>query len=247
MLRALVISALWLLAATARANDDGETRARAHFEIGSGLYRLGDFRGAAREFAIGYELAHRPRFLLNMGQSYRQLGDRRQAYALYRQFLAEAAADDPARPQVKAILTELEPTRGDRPPLPERDTAPERPPAGEPASTSGPKTTSPTVVPATRPPERARSDSAGLARSRLRITGLTLGAIGLAGLGGGVTFTLLADNAARSLNALDRSGGVFDPAQDTMFRTNQTLAIGFFVGGGAVLATGVVLYIVGRR
>src|SRR3954454_20662822 len=92
------------LASTAYGAGDDEERARGHYEIGLGLYRLGDYRGALKEFGAGYELAHKPGFLLNLGQTYRKLGELREARDMYRQFLAEVRSDDPARAQAQKVL-----------------------------------------------------------------------------------------------------------------------------------------------
>src|SRR6185312_11895333 len=71
---AILLSAAIATPARAAGSDD-EERARGHYEIGLGLYRLGDYRGALEEFAAGYELARKPGFLLNLGQTYRKLGE----------------------------------------------------------------------------------------------------------------------------------------------------------------------------
>ena len=106
LLFALLLIAVFV--APARAGSDEEERARAHYEIGLGLYRLADYRGAVREFSAGYQLAHKPGFLLNLGQSYRKLGELRAARDEYRQFLIDAPGDDPARPEARKVLAELE-------------------------------------------------------------------------------------------------------------------------------------------
>src|SRR2546430_3921986 len=93
---AVVLSLCAALSAPARAGGDDEERARGHYEIGLGLYRLGDYHGALKEFAAGYELAHKPGFLLNLGQTYRKLGELREARDLHRQLPAEVRGDDPA-------------------------------------------------------------------------------------------------------------------------------------------------------
>src|SRR5437588_12384629 len=103
---AVVLSLCAALAAPARAGGDDETRARGHYEIGLGLYRLGDYRGALKEFAAGYELMPRPGFLLNLGQTYRKLGQLARARDLYQQFLAAAPAHGPPRPQAVRVPAE---------------------------------------------------------------------------------------------------------------------------------------------
>src|SRR5438270_13224774 len=104
----LVLALLAAQAAPARASGDDEERARGHYEIGVGLYRLGDYQGALKEFGAGYELAHKPGFLLNLGQTYRKLGELREARDMYRQFLSAVRSDDAARPQAQKVLAEIE-------------------------------------------------------------------------------------------------------------------------------------------
>src|SRR4051794_28761003 len=96
------------LAGPARADDDVETRARAHYEIALGQFRLGNYRGALKEFKAGYELARKPGFLLNIALSYRKLGQRGAARDAYREYLADAPADDPHRAEVEQLIGELE-------------------------------------------------------------------------------------------------------------------------------------------
>ena len=74
---ALVVAVVVLAgaAATARGEGDRESRARAHYEVGLGMYHLGNYRDAIREFSAGYELSPRPQFLINLGQAYRKLGE----------------------------------------------------------------------------------------------------------------------------------------------------------------------------
>jgi tetratricopeptide (TPR) repeat protein len=107
---ALLLAAL-SMAGVARADTDpdgNEARARAHFEAGATHYSRGDYQAAEREFAAGYHLARRPQFLVNLGQVYRRLGKLERAREMYQRFLDEAASDDLARPQVRALRDEVE-------------------------------------------------------------------------------------------------------------------------------------------
>src|SRR3954468_5602315 len=115
LVAALLLSTALVTPAPARSAGGAE-RARAHYEIGLGLYRLGDYHAALKEFAAGYELARKPGFLLNLGQTYRKLGELREARDLYRQFLAEVRLDDPARPQAQKVLLEIEDALRKQPP-----------------------------------------------------------------------------------------------------------------------------------
>jgi tetratricopeptide (TPR) repeat protein len=99
--------ALSLFAARAGADESGLGRARTHFEAGETLYRLGDLPGAVREFSAGYALAPKPEFLINLAQTYRQMGDMPRARAMFERFLSVAPEDHPLRDQVRATLDEL--------------------------------------------------------------------------------------------------------------------------------------------
>src|SRR6478752_2217237 len=116
-----------LFASSARADDDNG-RARAHYEIGNGMYRLGDYQGALREFAAGWELTKKPGFLINLGQTYRKLHDLARAKEMYQRYLAVTPTDDPARAQAQLVLADLETELRSQPPL-----APESIPSPEPA------------------------------------------------------------------------------------------------------------------
>ena len=231
-MRALLLAVVvgvtaWCL--PARAQDDAESRARAHYEIGQGLARLGDYRGAIKEFAAGYALAKKPRFLLNVGTMYRKLGETAHARDLYRQFLDTAPADDPERTQAEEVLKELEEQLRANPPPPE----PPPPPPPTPVVAPAPP---PTVTVAAHRPRRA-----------LVGAGIGLGIFGVLALGGGITTGALASSTANDLSSLDKSGGVIDPGTDSLYGTERTLE-GVFLGiGAAATVTGVVLIIVGRR
>jgi hypothetical protein len=102
---ALVIT----VAGVAEAQTDDElARARAHYEAGRALYGLGNFSDALREFAAGYQLAHRPQFLIDIAHAYRRLAEPLKAREMCERFLAEATPDDPQRPAVGKLIEELD-------------------------------------------------------------------------------------------------------------------------------------------
>src|SRR5581483_11913598 len=176
------------------------------------------------------------------GQSYRKLGELGHAREMYQQFLATVPPGDPKRAQVEAVLVEIEEQLRAHPELesPAPTTTAIAPPAANLPSGAGdpaaPAATAPVVIVRPRPERRP-----------MRIAGLTLGGLGLGMLGGGVAFAVVAGSRARELAALDRMGGVFDGAKDSAYSTDRLLEGVFFGVGGAALATGIVLYIVGRR
>lgn len=96
------------LAAGAAAADPaaGADRARQLFELGRQRFEAGDLEQAIDAFQEGYQLDPRPEFLLNLAQSYRALGRRREAIDHFERFIA-AAPDHPLRPAAERTLAEL--------------------------------------------------------------------------------------------------------------------------------------------
>jgi tetratricopeptide (TPR) repeat protein len=224
-----------LLAVVAHAEDDSNSRARAHFEIGNGMYRLGDYRGALREFAAGYELTRKPGFLINLGQTYRKLKDLPRAREMYRQFLSVTPQDDPARGAVKQVLDDIERELRDQPPSPTEPVPPLPSPAPPPPQASTP----PSITqPPPPPPPKRRG---------VQIAGIVVGVLGIGMIGGGAGATVAANNVATELNNLDRNGGTFDPAKDDLYKLDRALAGTFFGLGAAFAVTGIVLIAVGSR
>lgn len=245
-MRVAVVAVLLLaaIATPAHAGSDDEERARGHYEIALGLYRLGDYQGALKEFAAGYELARKPGFLLNLGQTYRKLGELREARDMYRQFLAEVRHDDPSRPEAQKVLAEIEDAIRTQPPPAEPPAAP--PPSTPPAPSEAPPPVAAVVAPA---PSTAVTASAPRPRHRrgLRIAGVVVGVLGLGLVGGGIGTAVAADSAARDLNALDRAGGAYDPSKASAYSLDRALSTGFFASGAALAACGAILLVVSTR
>jgi tetratricopeptide (TPR) repeat protein len=234
---AVALALVTSLAGAARAGDDAQDRAHAHYEVGRGLYKLGDYRGALREFAAGYELVHEPGFLLNIGQTYRKLGDPENARALYRKFLDEAPATHPSRSQAMLVMRELD--EAVQHPAPLRTE-----PVPPPTFTFTP-TTRAVVVPAAAPV--TRPDAARSRRRALRIAGITVGVAGLAFLSGGIGASVSANDLAGQLNRLDQTGGMYDPGKLADYDRDRAAAGACFGVGGVMAATSIVLFAVSAR
>ncbi len=197
-----VVVFLWVPAAG--ADDDPQARARAHSEIGAGMYRLGDYHGALREFAAGFELTHKTGFLLNLGQTYRKLRDLTSAREMYRKFLTDAPAEDPQRKQAEQVLAAIERELRDSPP-PLQQLPP--PPSSTPDEPRGVPSPAPTAVVAVAvvatPPRRRPHNRA------LEISGIVLGLVGVGLVGGGAGAAVAGNHLADDLNSLDRNQGNF--------------------------------------
>jgi tetratricopeptide (TPR) repeat protein len=159
---------LSVAAVAAHAQPEERARALAHFETGQGLYKLGKFSEAAAEFEAGYGLVPKPQFLLNIGQCYRALRDFVRARELFQRYLAEAP-DARDRPQVLAIVRQLDDEIARHPPPPEavppqKAEAPTRstPDAGAPSLTPPPHLEqSPQATAALRPAPEVSAESPG--------------------------------------------------------------------------------------
>src|SRR5262249_32269483 len=103
----IVLAILLLLV---RGPEDAARRKSAgeHFTRGQKLYAAEKFEQALEEFKAGYASYPLPGFLINIGQSYRQLGERKKAITLYQQYLDLQPEDDSLRPQVEKMVADLE-------------------------------------------------------------------------------------------------------------------------------------------
>ena len=104
----LAVLCVLISGAAAAADTDPLQRAQTHFRAGKTLYDLGNFQDAIREFAAGYALAPRPEFLINLAQAYRRAGELEQSKEMFQRYLDKAPANARERPQVRAMIAELE-------------------------------------------------------------------------------------------------------------------------------------------
>jgi tetratricopeptide (TPR) repeat protein len=70
-----LVGALIITSGVARAQNDLDEKARAHFEAGSSYYEEGDYEQAMREFQRAYDLSKRPTLQYNISLTYEKLGD----------------------------------------------------------------------------------------------------------------------------------------------------------------------------
>jgi len=74
----IVLSCLALaLAFSYPAHADDKATARAHYETATRLYDVGEYEKALAEFKAAYVAKDDPAFLFNIGQCYRELGQKR--------------------------------------------------------------------------------------------------------------------------------------------------------------------------
>jgi tetratricopeptide (TPR) repeat protein len=114
---ALVISVVVCIGgrAAAQAQSDDEGRSRAHYDAGRALFVLGSYQEALREFTAGYQLSARPKFLLNIAQCYRRLGELERAKKMLEQYLQRGAPTPAERADIEQIMAELDREIANRP------------------------------------------------------------------------------------------------------------------------------------
>ena len=104
------MKALLVLLMVWHGGDDAARKRAAteHFNKGQKLYAAEKWERALEEFKAGYAAYPLPGFLINIGQTYRQLGERKRAITLYQQYLDLQPEDDSLRPQVEKMIDDLE-------------------------------------------------------------------------------------------------------------------------------------------
>jgi tetratricopeptide (TPR) repeat protein len=201
---------------------------------GAAYHDAGAYEQAIAEYQAAYELAALPELVFNIAQVYRLKQDKRAALDTYRRFLTletEGKLADEARVQVAILTKELGETIA---------RVPETKPAVD----------GPLASAASEQPKRARGRG-------LQIAGLTTGVVGLVSIGVAVKFGLDARSASDDADRIARDaeqnnswdGGAaarFDTAVSDGETAERRMYIGYGVGG-ALVATGAVLFVLGVR
>jgi tetratricopeptide (TPR) repeat protein len=260
-LAALVIGA-GFPSGLARAADTSKEEARQHYRKGEQLFDVGRWDEAAAEFEQAYALKSDPIFIYNMAQAYRRKGEAKRALELYKNFLIKAP-NTPKRAEVEERIAALQeqveqanraaksaapaPAKAAEaapapPPLPPPAAAPAPPPLPPPAAAPAP----PPLPPPAAAPAQVEAPAAPVPATSspgrgLRVTGIVLGAAGVAFVGAGLFFSLETDDYNNSV----QTARVYQPNLDDRGKVYNTLQwVGYGLGAG-LLATGAILYGVG--
>ncbi len=219
--------------AFAAGTEADVAEAKVHYDRGMTHYHLGEFPAAVDEFKSAYGLSQAPGLLFNLGQASRLGHQYEQALYFYRTYL-RLMPDASNRTDVEQRITELQPLAEQERARVEASKRPVAPPAAVVESST--LTTSPRQPgPSGRP---------------LRLTGIALGAIGIGVLGAGAGLGGAALSAQSQLSKLARDMGTWSPSQSDIYhrgKAEAASATALYAVGGAALATGVVLYLVGRH
>jgi tetratricopeptide (TPR) repeat protein len=253
MRQALAVVAFLFLSVGAARGADHES-ARDHYVKGTRAYELGLYDEAIAEYMAAYKIKDDPALLFNIGQAHRLAGHNAEALRFYKTYLTKVP-DASNRSEVETKMADLakqieREKQGVAPPTPPPSpvatpVGSEAVPATDAGLPSAPATAAPAVV--APPVTVAESAPAGTGGRGMRLAGILSAAGGLALVGTGIVFGVLAKQAADDLTELDRNRGIFDPAKEEAGQRDQLLA-GIFAGAGAAaIATGVVLYVLGAR
>ncbi|MEO6953527.1 MAG: tetratricopeptide repeat protein [Polyangia bacterium] len=95
--------------AQAGSDDDPEVIAQAkeHYKAGLAAYQAGKYDVAIRELKKAYAAKRLAPLLLNIGATYRKIGDLDLSLHFYQKYLDEAPSDSKDRPEVEKIIAEL--------------------------------------------------------------------------------------------------------------------------------------------
>lgn len=220
--------------------------ARAHFERGHTFHENGQYDDAIREYEAAFALAELPDLLYNLGQVHRLRGDKAAALAHYQRYLE---LDPSGRGAAKAreFANELSIDLAQESAL-ARSLAEDFWRGAAEGGARGMSLPAPppvAVVPRRAPPEvidERPSETVDRGRT-LRIAGLATGGAGIAALGGATFFAL----RGRSLSSQQDDAATYDPGLVSDGEAANRNAVICAAIGGAALATGGVLYVLGVR
>jgi tetratricopeptide (TPR) repeat protein len=246
----LVIAVVLVLSAGAALGADHDS-AREHYLKGTRAYDLGLYDEAIAEYMAAYRIKDDPALLFNLGQAHRLANHPAEALRFYKTYLAKLPAA-PNRAEVEAKMAEMSrQLESQKQPAPTTvpAKAAEAPPPVAPPVEAGPAGPPPAVAPAApSAPVVVAAPAPGEPPGRgLRLGGIAAAAGGLALVGTGVVFALLAKQAADDLTKLDEQRGVFDPSKESAGQRDHLLASVLIGVGAGAIATGAILYVLGAR
>ena len=227
-----------LLAQTAPTEPtaDAKKEARAHFKQGRAFHDAGAFDKAIEEYLAAYKVMPLPELLFNVGQAYRQKGDKPNAIEYYRKYLGaepEGLASDEAREHVATLLKQIQDEQA-KAEEDKRRRAEEQALMKQRAEEDARlRATSPATQPRDtgRPPSRS-----------MRIAGMASAGVGVVMIGLGV----VEGQSAKSNSDMVSSAMMWSPALSQAYQdgdsANRNMYIFYGVGGAALVAGGLLYW-----
>ncbi len=226
----LVLVGLFAAPAAPASAERGIQTYQAAVARGARAFQDGDYPAARRYFQMGYQIHQEPVLLFNIASTYRREAKRELALRYYRRFLAEADEEDSLRALALKTVAELEEELA---PPPREETPVE--PAAAPAERR--------LVVERRPP----ADEAHPGRA---FKWAAAGA-GVASVACFAVAWQAGSQARAAQNYLESlpSDQAWDLAQDEAYQDGQAAdrrALVFAIAGGALAASGAVLFTIGH-
>ena len=221
-----------VLAASAASAQSKKTEAEAAYKEGQARYMKEDFEGAALQFKAAYDLDADPVYLFNIAQAYRMAKKCSLSRDNYQRYLDEAKTA-PNADAVKAYITEMDQCAKQQ---------------GE-VVTPPPETKDPEPIVVAPPVEETPSGGGST-----RTIGIVVGIVGVVALANGAYFAKRVGDAESEANGIKTRESCENWTMDcdddwndvnSRGKRDEKIMIGSLIGGGAAVATGVVLFVLG--
>ncbi|HEY1555549.1 MAG TPA: hypothetical protein VGF94_12015 [Kofleriaceae bacterium] len=251
-MKAMLVVACVLVAASAHADD--KKQAKQLYEEGLRHYSAGEYPAAIVLWKEAYRLSNKPLLLFNIGQAYRLSGDCKDALEYFDHYSHDETKHkdqddlDQAIADCKAATASSTPAP--EPPPPEHvATPPVAPEPAPPAPTPAPPAPARTPAPVALPLEASIQTPVAPAHPHryLRDAGLVAGSVGVVAGAAGAYF---AQRSAHYSSLLDNYGGPWGPTQLAEQRDGEAASSHawlFGIGGAALVAAGVTMFVVGQH
>lgn len=243
MTRVLSLTLLALLTATAAAQPKPD--ASALEASGNKHFELAEYDAAINDFKEAFRISDEPGYLYNIAQAYRLKKDCRESSTFYKTYLRRLP-NAPNAAKIRERITEMDKCAETQPvaPVVTAPTTPTTP------TTTGPTATGPTTAQPTEPLDQPEEPEAPVANNRgwMKWSGIAAFGVGAIGAGLGVKFMMDGRSANDDLAAKCKfscTGAEAKAIEDDGKAANRNAVI-FGVAGGALVATGVVLFVLSR-
>jgi tetratricopeptide (TPR) repeat protein len=232
-----VRSLLFLLAlAPSTAFADAKAEAKIHIDKATAFHGDGKFKQALDELTLAYALDPKPELLYAIGQVHVQLGNCTEAIAFYERFLTTKPAAGPTAAAKEAIQSCKSAAPPEPKPDPKPDPVPDPKPDPEPVKDPEPPPNQPPPKPETPPSTGGSPWYKDVIGDVLVSGGIVSGVLGV------VFYTQM---SAKLDDAEDRSKTTTIAEHDALrdeARSKRNLALGFGIGGVALVGAGIVRY-----
>jgi tetratricopeptide (TPR) repeat protein len=234
-----------VFAAAAYGQPAGGGNVSALEASGNKHFELAEYDAAIADFKEAYRIADAPGYLYNIAQAYRLKGDCRNAAIFYKNFLRRQP-DASIAAKVRERITEMEACAAKQPPEPPPTTT--TPPTTTPPPTTTATTTTAQTEQAEPPEEEPEAPPAANSRGWMKVVGFSALGAGAVSFGLGVKFMLDGKSANDDLKTkcmVSCTSAEALAIQDDGKKAN-TRAVIAGVAGGAFVAAGVVLVVLGH-